>query len=124
MNDRYEFEVIPICHGRENDYSFIFNNKNIIVYDVSDNKNYKELYSILVNKYDYLDVWLLKVVYYDESLSLDTIVLYLDSNQTEVRINKTKLEEMLKSLETRYRPYFLRGRCLFNLYFFNSILFS
>ena len=27
MNDRYEFEVIPICHGRENDYSFIFNNK-------------------------------------------------------------------------------------------------
>jgi hypothetical protein len=38
MNDRYEFEVIPICHGRENDYSFIFNNKNIIVYDVSDNK--------------------------------------------------------------------------------------
>lgn len=89
MNDRYEFEVIPICHGRENDYQFIFNNKNIIVYDVSDNKNYKELYSILVNKYDYLDVWLLKVIYYDESLSLDTIILYLDSNQNEVRINKT-----------------------------------
>ena len=26
---------------------------------------------------------------YDESLSLDTIILYLDSNQNEVRINKT-----------------------------------
>lgn len=89
MNDRYEFEVIPICHGRKDDYSFIFNNKYIIVYDVSDNKNYQELFSILVNKYEYLDVWLLKVVYYDESLSLDTIILYLDSNKTEVRINKT-----------------------------------
>ena len=59
MNDRYEFEVIPICHGRENDYSFIFNNKNIIVYDVSDNKNYKEY---LLDKYN-LDIYFQGISY-------------------------------------------------------------